>query len=67
MTNLKTLKDAYKLKWFGTYIIEIATDEIKEIELIAKRLKKAFRFRFISFVIIPMGMVKLTEIKEDLK
>ena len=56
------VKDAYKLKWFGNYLIEIDTDDIKEIKNFKRILKKIFRFRFIKFALIPMGMIKLTEI-----
>ena len=59
------IKDAYKLKRFGTYIIEIDTDDNKKIIEFRKKLKKYLRFRFIKFILVPMGAVKLTEIKKE--
>ena len=61
------IKDAYKLKRFGTDWVEIDTDDIREIRKFAKELKKAVRFRFIKFIIVPMGTVKLTKLKGETK
>ena len=57
------VKDAYKLKRFGTYFVEIDTDNQQEIKKFSKSLKKHLRFRFIKFILIPMGVIKLTEIQ----
>ena len=61
------IKDTYKLKRFGNYIIEIDTDNLKEIKKFKRILKRTFRFRFIRFALVPMGMVKLTEIAKGKK
>lgn len=57
------IKDAYKLKRFGTYILEVDTDETEKIRKLSKQLKKLVRWRFIKFIVVPMGAVKLKEIK----
>ena len=57
------LKDAYKLKWFGTYWVEVDTDDLDTIERLRKRLRKICKFRFIKFIIVPSGAIKLAGLK----
>jgi len=58
------VKDAYKLKRFGTYLIEIDSDNQKHIEEFDRKLRSICRWRFIKFIIVPMGVVKLIDYKE---
>ena len=57
------IEDVYKLKRFGTYVLEIDTDERAKIKEFKKHLRRALLFRFIKVIVVPMGCVKLTEIK----
>ncbi|KKL58794.1 hypothetical protein LCGC14_2221780 [marine sediment metagenome] len=58
------IKDVYKLKRFGTYWVEIDCDDREKIKTFQKTLEKAVRFRFIKFVLVPMGAVKLIKQSE---
>lgn len=55
------IKDAYKLKRFGTYVMEIDTDERAKIKEFKKHLRRALLFRFVKIIVVPMGCIKLTE------
>ena len=57
------IKDAYKLKRFGTYVMEIDTDDVVKIKKFQKCLRRALLFRFVKVILVPIGTVKLTEIK----
>ena len=56
------IKDVYKLKRFGTYLIEIDTDDKKIIREFTANLRRATRFRFIKWLVVPLGSIRLTEI-----
>jgi len=58
------IKEAYKLKRFGTYIIEVDSDNIKHVKELNKKLSKICRWRFIKFIIVPMGVIKVMEVKK---
>ena len=56
------IKDVYKLKRFGTYLIEIDTDDKKIIREFTANLRRATRFRFIKWLVVPWASVRLMEI-----
>lgn len=57
------LDDAYKLKWFGTYWVEIDTDDTEKIREFHRQIKKLTRFRFIKFIIVPKYAVEIKKIE----
>ena len=45
-------KDIYKLKWFGTYWVELDTDNRDIIKAVSNKLNHFGKWRFIKFIVV---------------
>jgi len=60
--------EAYILKRFGTYWVEVDSDDPVRVSRFIKELKRATRWRFIKFVVVPkhIAEIKKIEVKDEI-